>query len=368
MVANILTAKQIYTHMRQYVKGQDHELKQVASIIALHLQRISYNNSSNKEKIMSKANAIIVGPSGCGKTETFRALETLEGLDCPIMIANACDYVPNGWRGNLSLIHLIGTLVQKLMDEETNSNFNDSARKRVLEKAERAIICLDEFDKKRIHKDVSSDYNLSPLEFQSELLKLIEGNTLILKTTDGDPFHIRTDNMLFVLMGSFHDLPINEEESATMKFRPNHIDFEPPSKFLSDTTISDHQLIDYGIKEELVGRLPWRIRYNPLRLPDLVNIVENSKHSTIKEYQCLFQSMGHTLDVTKDAIHALAEEAIQRGTGARAASAIFVEIMEPVLFKLLSSTGLYVYVGGEEIVNRSVKASRKKKFCEKDAS
>lgn len=362
MSKSILTAKQIYKHMLKYVKGQDEALKQLSTLIAWHVKRCEHNNSVADDKVRIKENAFIIGPSGTGKTETFRALAELEELPCPVAVVNACNYTANGWKGDKSLSQIMEPVILKAMEKAGERDFDFGTKHRIIPLAQTAIVCIDEFDKKRMAPELKDDYKYPELCFQSELLKMVEG-TVISGTADSTDFEINTANILFILMGSFHELQnVSYGEEKQIVFKDGLVCMEEPSKWQRSKKITDSQLIQYGLMEELVGRVPWRIQYERLHHADLVKIMAEAKHSVIKEYTALLESTGNTLEVTDDGLYALAEEALQRGTGARAVASIFMEIMRPVMYELMSRTNMHVYVGGEEVVSRDVKIRSRKSW------
>lgn len=362
MSKSTLTAKQIYKHMLKYVKGQDEALKQLSTLIAWHVKRCQHNDLSTNEKVRIKENAFIIGPSGTGKTETFRALAELKELPCPVAVVNACNYTANGWKGDKSLSQIMEPVILKAMEKAGERDFDFSTKHKIIPLAQTAIVCIDEFDKKRMAPDLKEDYKFPEFCFQSELLKMVEG-TLLTGSAESTDFEINTENILFILMGSFHELQnISYGEEKRIVFKDGFVSMEEPSKWQRSKKITDSQLIQYGLMEELVGRVPWRIQYERLHHADLIKIMAEAKHSVIKEYTTLLESTGNTLEVSEDGLYALAEESLQRGTGARAVASIFMELMRPVMFELMSRTNMHVYVGGDEVVNRDIKIRSRKSW------
>ncbi|MBS4914266.1 MAG: AAA family ATPase [Veillonella sp.] len=362
MNKSTVTAKQIYRHMQKYVKGQDSALKQLSTLIAWHVKRCQHNTAFTNEKVQIKENAFIIGSSGTGKTETFRALAEFKDLPCPVVTVNACDYMANGWKGDKSLSQIMEPVILKAMEKAGESDFNFGSKDRIIPIAETAILCIDEFDKKRMDPNLKADYKFPEHCFQSELLKMVEGN-VINGSVECVDIQINTANILFILMGSFHELQnAAVGEDKQMIFKNGTVSMEEVSKWERKNKITDSQLIQYGLMEELVGRVPWRIRFDRLHHADLMNIMAEAKHSVIKEYVTLLNSAGNTLEVSEDGLFAIAEEALQRGTGARAVASIFMELMRPVMFELMNRTNMHVYVGGEEVVNRNVKMMSKRQW------
>ncbi|HTI64366.1 MAG TPA: hypothetical protein VL524_12650 [Gemmatimonadaceae bacterium] len=66
----------------------------------------------------------------------------------------------------------------------------------------------------------------------------------------------------------------------------------------------------------------------------LVSILTEPKNAITKQYQRFFEMEGVKLDFTEDALHAIAQAAIKRGTGARGLRAILEELLTEVMFDL----------------------------------
>ena len=127
---------------------------------------------------------------------------------------------------------------------------------------------LDEIDKICV-RDGRSGGDVSREGVQRDLLPLIEGTTV--STKHGA---VKTDHILFIASGAFH--------------------IAKPSDLLP----------------ELQGRLPIRVELEALTRNDLRRILTEPEASLIKQYVALMQTEGVTLDITDDAVDALADIAV----------------------------------------------------------
>jgi ATP-dependent Clp protease ATP-binding subunit ClpX len=110
-------------------------------------------------------------------------------------------------------------------------------------------------------------------------------------------------------------------------------------------------VLQFGLIPELIGRLPLITPLKPLDQEQMVRILTEPRNAIIKQYQHLFQIEGATLEFTHDALEALAEKAMDRGTGARALRAVIDEFMLDIMYDLPDSSpaGTTFIVDGEAV-------------------
>ncbi|MEG1782793.1 MAG: ATP-dependent Clp protease ATP-binding subunit ClpX, partial [Oscillospiraceae bacterium] len=85
---------------------------------------------------------------------------------------------------------------------------------------------------------------------------------------------------------------------------------------------------------ELVGRLPVVSVLSALDKEALIRVLKEPKNSLLKQYQALFALDNAELEITDDALEAIAEKAIKRKSGARALRSIFEECLMDAMFKV----------------------------------
>src|SRR2546427_2049 len=101
-------------------------------------------------------------------------------------------------------------------------------------------------------------------------------------------------------------------------------------------SITPDDLLRYGLIPELVGRLPVAVPLDALDEDALMRILIEPKNALSKQYQKLFELEDVRLTIEKDALKAIAQKAIKRGTGARGLRAILEEMMTDIMFELPS--------------------------------
>lgn len=157
------------------------------------------------------------------------------------------------------------------------------------------IVFLDEIDKITVREGRGGG-DVSREGVQRDLLPLIEGTTV---STKHGP--VKTDHILFIASGAFH--------------------VAKPSDLLP----------------ELQGRLPIRVELRALNREDFIRILSDTDFSLIKQYVGLLQTEGVTLNITQDAIEAIADAAVQvnssvENIGARRLATVMERLVEDISF------------------------------------
>lgn len=380
MTNKFCNAKNIKAELDSYVLGQEHGKRAISMAIAQHLLQAEEQKWHPEERIQTD-NVLIIGPTGCGKTETFRVLKKLETeFKCPVMMFNSLDYSGTGsWRNTVPLSRIFDDVFLRAADiyYEIYGDKADADKQKegITKIANRAIILLDEFDKIALAGEDNGRLMLR--EYQSTLLKMIEGNTYSIQ----DWTHIRTTNnaltdeeseevlditenevdttnMMFIFLGAFsgienitrfrlHQEQLAKEhkrQSAHNIYQDTHLGFlsdpqavtEPqPVEYTYEQLIpSQEDIIAYGFMRELVGRVPIRTVYKPLSEDALVNILLHSKTSAYREYQKRFRLNGFELKCDRAALREIAHTAVERGAGARGLLTVFSELLQDTLYEL----------------------------------
>ena len=99
-------------------------------------------------------------------------------------------------------------------------------------------------------------------------------------------------------------------------------------------------LLKFGLIPEFIGRLPVITTVTNLDRAALVQILTEPRNALVKQYQRMFEIDGVELEFTEDALEAVADQAILRGTGARGLRAIMEEVLLPVMFDVPSDDGI----------------------------
>ena len=339
--------KEIFDFLQEYVIGQDEAKRSLAVAVYNHYKRVQAQErraNSDGEVDIAKSNILLVGPTGCGKTYLAQTLARM--LNVPFALVDATALTEAGY---------VGEDVENILLKLIQAADNDIA------KAETGIIYIDEIDKvARKAENPSITRDVSGEGVQQALLKILEGTVASVPPQGGRKHphqeftNIDTTNVLFIVAGAFAGL----EEIVSSRAGRGGIGFGASLAEADNEEIFDdvrpEDLLKFGLIPEFIGRLPVITAVNHLDRAALVEILTEPKNALVKQYAAMFELDGVELEFTTEAVEAVADQALMRGTGARGLRAIMEEVLQPVMFEVPSRDDIARVVVTEEVVLNNV--------------
>jgi len=332
-----LTPEKIFEELDRFVIGQQKAKRIIALAAYNHLKRIFFGRSPHAD-LIKKSNVLMIGPTGCGKTHIARNLAKI--LDLPFTIVDITEYTEAGYYGK-DVEVMIGELLYR-------SDFDIKA-------TENGIVFIDEIDKiaRRSSgmRTGAGARDIGGEGVQQALLKLLEGRKLFVPLNitqhwnKHDFVEIDTTNILFICAGTFSDLRGVSSPSA--------IGFETETTSgIRRDSITQKNLIEYGLIPELLGRIPVNVQLEELGSDDLVRVLKDPPDSLIKEYTQLLALDGVKLEFDDGALSEIAAYSLKKHLGARGLRSIMEEILHDIMFKAPGSIPGVVQVTPELVRDR----------------
>lgn len=327
----------------KYVIGQDYAKKVLSVAVYNHYKRIAEDQKRTEERKQAekdghktaydddlgveieKSNILMIGPTGSGKTFLVQTLAKM--LDVPLAITDATSLTEAGYIGDD-----IESVVSKLLAAAGNN----------VAKAEHGIIFVDEIDK-IAKKRNTNQRDVSGEAVQQGMLKLLEGAEVEVpvgatsKNAMVPLKQVNTKNILFIVGGAFPGLTdiIKERlnQHSSIGFQADLKDkYDNDKNLIRQVTTED--LRQFGMIPEFLGRLPIICPLDTLDEESMIRILKEPKNAIIRQYQALLAMDQVRLEFDDGALKAIADEALQRDTGARALRSILENLMLDIMYEI----------------------------------
>ena len=347
-LSNLPKPLEIKSVLDEYVIGQEEAKRTLSVAVYNHYKRVQLMAGSDPEVELQKSNILLLGPTGCGKTLLAQTLARI--INVPFAIADATALTEAGYVGE-DVENILLKLIQ--------------AADYDVKKAETGIIYIDEVDKiARKADNPSITRDVSGEGVQQALLKILEGTTASVPPQGGrkhphqEFLSIDTTNILFICGGAFAHLDeVIERRTGQVGIGFGTVLGDERKRYDKGEQFQDclpEDLVEYGLIPEFIGRLPVVTAVHQLGREDLITILTEPRNALTKQFGRFFSFDGIELVFSDEALHAIADRALERETGARGLRSIIEEALLDVQFELPSRRDVKKCVVTRETIERGL--------------
>jgi ATP-dependent protease Clp ATPase subunit len=257
-----LTPAKLLAYCEQRIQGQDSELKVAVFMVYKYMRRVLDGT------IKQADNWLLTAPSGSGKTEFFRCIRDvfkLYNVPIPVVQIDMSQITESGYKGAN-----VDTISKRIMAEDS-TKFGE------------CICFLDEVDKKCRPSYNSQSVNINAA-VQGCLLTLVEG----IKEEKFD-----SNKTMFVFMGAFQDARNSKRDKENSQPQIGFMSEQGENRVAAVDDATDvfydklgiQDIIDYGMQEELAGRIAHVVNFKKLSKADMRKLIISKAKSISKELE-----------------------------------------------------------------------------------
>lgn len=319
----IRSAKELAAKVKEFVKGQDDCIDNLAVSFFQHLE-----SKRNRTPMRIKCPVVLMGATGSGKSEILRRFGML--CDCPVIRINTIDVVPNGWKGT------------RITDV-----FSHCLDKYSLGDLEYAIVEFHEIDKIVHYQRAQNRSDDMDGDMMREIMRFLETDySIMLEKASGmmdletKKFDLPTQNMLLVFDGAFVKMDEIVKKrmnvASTIGYGQNKQEGGSKENYMKYVTEDD--MVTWGFMPELVGRIGQIQALNPLSSDIIYQIMTTAKESVLKDHIEYCQSYNINICFDESALRYISDIAYNSGMGFRNVKTLLSKCMNSIYYEYCCST------------------------------
>ena len=311
-----VSPKNIYSHLSEYIVGQEKAKRQISTALYNHIKRVNIKNLmriANMDIELDKSNLLMLGPTGCGKSYMMKI--ATDFLDIPFVSVDATGLTEAGY---------IGENVESIIEELWKSSGQNK------EMAEKGIVFIDEIDKLANNRDVGG------VGVQRSLLKILEGTDITISPRNSRnkfcaSYLINTSEIMFILGGAFGGINKVVKRNRNIRSSIGFVN-ENNQETVENLGVTPNDIVSYGLIPELVGRITNIVALHGLSSQEIKKILTDVRGSFLNQKKFMMKYEGIEMKITDKALDKITEEILDLGVGARGIKSVINNYLEELEF------------------------------------